>query len=209
MKGNYIVLEGIVGCGKTTQAKKLYEYLKNKYPEREIILTREPGGSEIAEHIRTVVQGTVFSESMTPECEAYLYAAARAQTLRSIVLPVIQRGGIVITDRSFLSSAAFQGAGRGLKTTTILEINKHAVPIIPDQILFLDVDPTVGLERSFDKKGDKFEQENVAFFKRVREGYREIGTLSPFQERWKTINAAGSVEEVFAEITKALMLLSP
>src|SRR3989338_5871436 len=121
MNYNYIVLEGVVGCGKTTQAKKLYEHLKKNYPGREIILTREPGGSEIAERIRTLVQGTEFSEVMTPECEAYRYAASRAQTLRSIVSPTIQRGGTVISDRSFLSSMAFQGAARGLGTETVLE----------------------------------------------------------------------------------------
>lgn len=205
MNYNYIVLEGVVGCGKTTQAKKLYEHLKKNYPGREIILTREPGGSEIAERIRTLVQGTEFSEVMTPECEAYLYAASRAQTLRSIVSPTIQRGGTVISDRSFLSSMAFQGAARGLGTETVLEINTPAVPIFPDIILFIDLDPELGLQRSFDRNGDKFEKENKEFFKKIQQQYQEIARLPKFKERWRTIDGNGSVEEVFERIRKALL----
>jgi len=92
--GFYIIFEGCHGTGKTTQSKKLFEFLKKKFPHKEIIWTREPGGGEITESIRKLVQGTKFSEEMDPHCEAYLYAASRAQSLRRIVKPVLEKNGI-------------------------------------------------------------------------------------------------------------------
>ena len=84
----YIAFEGIVGTGKSTQSKKLYDFLKEQYPSKEVIWTREPGGTEIAQKIRECVQGTEYGEEMGPVCEAYLYAASRAQALRTVVKPV-------------------------------------------------------------------------------------------------------------------------
>ena len=107
-KGKYIVFEGIVGTGKTTQSKKLYQYFKKQYPRKKIIWTYEPGDSEIANEIRKIVQGTNFNEKMDSICEAYLYASSRAQTLRTIIKPVLEKNGIVIADRSFITSLAFQ-----------------------------------------------------------------------------------------------------
>ena len=123
--GRYIVFEGVVGTGKTTQSKRLVEELKKQFPEKEVIWTREPGGSEIAEAIRTLVQATPFTEKMDPMCEAYLYASARAQSLRTVVLPVLAKGGIVVADRSFCSSVAWQGFGRGLGFETKIRAERH------------------------------------------------------------------------------------
>jgi dTMP kinase len=205
MKGLYIVFEGIVGTGKSTQAKRLYEYLKEKYPN--IILTREPGGSEIAEVIRKVVQGNKYSEEMEPICEAYLYAAARAQSLRKIVKPIINKGGIVIADRSYLSSVAYQGAGRNQGINTILEINKIAIEdIVPDIVIYLELDPKIGLQRCFDKEGDKFENEDIEFFKRAQQGYDEIAKEYP---NWIKINAQGSKEEVFKKTKDKITAFLP
>ncbi len=105
----YIVLEGVVGTGKTTQAKKLHTYFQALYPEKEVIIVREPGGTEIAETIRNVVQAQLFTEKMHPLTDAYLYASSRAQSLHSLVKPVLDNGGVVIADRSFGSSLAYQG----------------------------------------------------------------------------------------------------
>ena len=124
MKGIYIVFEGIVGTGKSTQAKILYDFLKEKNKNREIILTKEPGGTEIADEIRKIAQATKFNEDMNPVCEAYLYAASRAQSLRKIVKPALEKGSIVISDRSFISSLAYQGAARKIGIEKVLEINK-------------------------------------------------------------------------------------
>jgi dTMP kinase len=105
----YIVFEGIVGSGKSTQSKKLVEFLRQNHPEKEIIHVREPGSTPIAEDIRTLAQGKEWeNESMHPLTNAYLYAAARAQTLHTIVKPALEKGNIVVSDRSFLSSCAYQ-----------------------------------------------------------------------------------------------------
>lgn len=104
----YIVFEGIVGSGKSTQSKKLVAYLQEKYLNTEILHVREPGSTPIAEDIRHLAQGREWDEIMHPLTNAYLYAAARAQTLHTVVRPALDRGAIVISDRSFLSSLAYQ-----------------------------------------------------------------------------------------------------
>ena len=203
----YILLEGVVGTGKTTQANKLFKFLKEKYPNKEVILTREPGGTEIAESIRKLVQGTEFTEEMDPICEAYLYASARAQSLRKVVRPVLEKKGIVIADRSFLSSLAYQGYAKDLGINKVLEINKSAISgFQPDFILFLQLDPEIGLSRTFDKEGDKHEKQGVEFFRKIEKGYFELSKMYP--EKWKTIDASGTQEEVFSKIKKEIMDLS-
>lgn len=204
-KGLYIVFEGVVGTGKTTQSKLLVEDLKQRFPDREIIWTREPGGCPIAEAIRTVVQGTTFPEVMDPICEAYLYAAARAQSLRKIVQPVLSQGGIVIADRSFCTSVSFQGGGRDMGVERVLKINETAIEgFIPDMIIEIDLDPAIGLQRAFDKNGDKFESMPVEFFQKCIEGYRELAKDPRFTPIWKRISGEGSMEEVEERISLAL-----
>jgi dTMP kinase len=201
----YIVFEGTVGTGKTTQSRKLVEHLKNKYPDREIIWTHEPGGSEIAGAIRKVVQATEFTEEMDPVCEAYLYAAARAQSLRVIIKPVLERGGIVIADRSFISSMAYQGGARKLSLEKILEINQSALEgLIPDLVLYMNLDPALGLARTSDQTGDKFEKEKVDFFIKAHQAYIETSTIPLLKDKWVNIDASGTKAEVFSEITSTL-----
>lgn len=201
MKGCYIVFEGVVGTGKTTQSKQLQAYLAHRFPDREVVWTREPGGSEIAEAIRTVAQGTPFTEAMDATCEAYLYAAARAQSLRTAVQPVLERGGIVVADRSFLSSVAWQGFGQGLGYDAVWRINEPAVEAhIPDAVVYLDLDVAAGMARTFDAAGDKFEKFPPEFFERCRDGYAFLSRHERFCNRWRTVDARGSREEVFARI---------
>lgn len=207
--GLYIVIEGIVGVGKSTYSKLLVEYLRQKYPNRKVILTHEPGGDEIADAIRQLVQGeyfSTFSEEMQPVCETYLYAASRAQTLRTIVQPVLKQDGIVVSDRSFLSSAAYQGTGRESQgIETVLEINKVAVSgILPDLVIYLSLDLSSALTRTSDTKGDKFEKEDTEFFRRVAEGYRTVSRMEPFRDRWINIPVKGLIEEVFVKILDEL-----
>lgn len=123
----YIVFEGIVGSGKTTQSKKLVEFLRNKYPDREVLHVREPGGTPIAEDIRTLAQAKEWDEPMHPVCNAYLYAAARAQSLHTVVEPALKQGKIVVADRSFVTSLAYQGEAQGLGFEKVLAINEEAV----------------------------------------------------------------------------------
>lgn len=201
ISGRYIVFEGVVGTGKTTQSKRLVEHLKHISPEHEILWTREPGGSEIAEAIRTLVQATPFNEAMDPICEAYLYAAARAQSLRSVVAPLRARGGTLISDRSFCTSVAWQGFGRELGLEKILTINATAIEnFLPDLIIELDLDPAVGLKRTFDAKGDKFEAMPTAFFDRCIAGYRALADHKLLRDRWHRVDASGTQDEVFNRI---------
>lgn len=205
-KGIYIVFEGIVGSGKTTQSKMLVERLKKEFPKREVVWTREPGGSEISGAIRKIVQATEFEEEMEPVCEAYLYASARAHSLRRIVQPVIKRGGIVIADRSFITSVAFQGGGRRLGPDVVWNINKIAVDgIFPDMVFFLNLDLDQALERTRDKIGDKFERMKRDFFSDAVKGYKyarkKLGKI------WVNIDGSKTVEEINQEILDSTIKL--
>ncbi len=194
-KGLYIVFEGVIGSGKTVQSQRLVSKLQQEFPDRNVVWTREPGGSEIAGEIRRVVQGMLFTEDMNPICEQYLYAASRAQTLRIIVEPVIKQGGIVVADRSVFTSLAFQGFGRGLGIKTVLEVNKVAVgDIWPDLVVFLDLNLDAAMSRTKDKQGDKFELMDKKFFARVRQGYLEIARK--YKKTMKIVDGKGSIDEV-------------
>jgi dTMP kinase len=197
----YIVFEGVVGTGKTTQSKMIADFLKEKYPSKEVVWTREPGGSEIAEAIRKVVQGTSFEEQMDPVCEVYLYAAARAQSLRSVVKPVLDRGGIVVADRSFFTSVSWQGYGRGLGKEIVMKVNEMAIQdITPDAVCYLYGDIDAMMARTFDASGDKFEKFPKVFFEACERGYEELAQDERFSSMWQKISAHGSKEEVFARI---------
>lgn len=205
MAGLYIVFEGVVGTGKSTQSKLLTAYLKVRYPDREVLWTREPGGSEIAEAIRKLVQGTPFNEPMDPICEAYLYAAARAQSLRTTIKPVLERDGVVIADRSFLTSVGWQGFGHGLGFETIMNINATAIEgLLPDVVVHLDLNLEQAMSRTFDAAGDKFEKFPPAFFAKCRDGYAFLGQHENFRSRWMTIEATGNIEDVFCKILQSL-----
>ncbi len=204
----YIAFEGIVGVGKSTQAEMLATYLTEKYPKREVLLTREPGGDEIAEKIRVLVQGTNFNVDMKAVCEAYLYAAARAQSLRTIVQPCLRRGGIVIVDRSIATSLVYQGIMRGVGINKIMRINKEALAgCLPNYVLLLDMPVAAALPRVHDLAGDKWESKGSEFFRHARRGYRKVEIywrLRNYMSGWKTIDAQGTKDEVFELILTSL-----
>ncbi|MFH1565806.1 MAG: dTMP kinase [bacterium] len=201
----YIVFEGVVGTGKTTQSQRLAEWLQKLFPERPVVWTREPGGTEIAQAIRKLVQATPFEEEMDPICEAYLYAASRAQAISKIIKPCLKRGGIVVSDRSFITSLAYQGYARCAGIGNIWKINRQALSgIFPNMVIFLDLDVETALSRSFDVSGDKWEKQGVAFFRKVREGYLTISRGSMFRECWYTISALGEEDDVFDNIYCAI-----
>lgn len=203
----YIAIEGTVGSGKTTLSKRLVEYLKKLYPNKNVIWTREPGGSEISDVIRNVVQGTKFVEDMTVICESYLYAASRSQTLRTVVFPVIEAGGYVVSDRCFVSSIVNQGYGRGLNIDTVREINFPAVGnILPDLIIYLDTKVEVSYRRVKDHAGDKFEAFGREYHERVRYGYHEVMKWELFRDKWVTVDANRSLDQVFTRIIAATQL---
>jgi len=197
----YIVFEGIVGSGKSTQSKKLVEYLRAKYPDREVIHTREPGGTPIAEDIRTLAQVKEWDEPMHPVCNAYLYAASRAQSLHALVAPALAAGKIVVADRSFITSLAYQGEAQGLGFEKVLAINSEAVKdTVPDKVIYMDIPVDISLSRTFDAVGDKWEKMGKEFFEKIVIGYHKASQLEMFAGKWQSVDAIGSQEEVFARI---------
>lgn len=177
-----------MGCGKTTQSRILAEKLG-------AVWTKEPGGDEISDAIRKVVQGTKFEIEMDPVCEQYLYAASRAQTLRKIVKPVLDSGGTVVADRSFFTTPAYGGFGRELGIERVLKINEEAVGgVWPDLVIWLDTDLKTALARTRDAGGDKFERMGKKFFGKVRKGYVEV--MKRFPELVKRVDGNGSVKVV-------------
>lgn len=205
----YIVFEGIVGSGKSTQSKKLVEFLRQKYPERAVIHIREPGSTPIAEDIRHLCQGKEWeNEQMHPLTNAYLYAAARAQTLHTIVRPALDAGSIVVSDRSFLSSCAYQGEAQGLGIDVILSVNQDAIRgILPDIVFYMDIDVETALSRTFDAIGDKWEKMGKEFFQSIARGYDKCGNLDIMKNLFIRIDASGPEEEIFERIIQAIHTL--
>jgi dTMP kinase len=202
MKGILISLEGIEGTGKTIQSKLLYEYLTKK--GYEVILTGEPGGTRIGLKIRELLL-SVENKGMTPLAELLLYNASRAQHIQEIILPAMNKGAIVITDRFTDSTVAYQGYGRGIDLDIINSITRIvAAGLQPDITILLDLDVEVGLKRNRGiNKMDRLELEDVEFHKQVRNGYLEIATKE--QERIKLIDASEGIEQVHNRIIKIIM----
>ena len=204
----YIVFEGIVGSGKSTQSKKLVEFLKSKHGSENIIHVREPGSTPIAEDIRHLCQWKEWEdEAMHPLTNAYLYAAARAQTLHTVVKPALDSGKIVIADRSFLSSCAYQWEAQWAGIDTILSINEEAIRgILPDIVFYMQIDVEISLSRTFDAVGDKWEKMWADFFRSIARGYEKCGDLDIMKNRFVKIDAQGSIEEVFERIHEHIEL---
>lgn len=173
MKGKFITFEGCEGSGKSTQIRFLAEYLKDKGVD--FILTREPGGSLVAEKIRSVILDKE-NEAMTGECEALLYAAARVQHLDEIVKPALEAGKLVICDRYVDSSLAYQGYARGLGFAFIENINSYALKQFqPDLTLFLNISPKSAFERKHGADlNDRMERLGLAFHEYVYKGYLQL-----------------------------------
>lgn len=202
-RGFYLALEGLQGSGKSTQAKLLFQYFRERFPQRPIKLTGEPGRTEIAKAIRQLVQGTRFKERMNPLCDAYLYAAARAQSLRSVVAPTLQKGGFIISDRCYVSSLAVQGIAQSLGLKTVLTINREAIRgLEPDLILVIDLEPSLAIHRMHDSGGDKFENRRPGFYRGLRRAYRHLTKLFP--QKLILVDGSGTEEQVFARILRTL-----
>ena len=178
MKGKFITFEGCEGAGKSTQLRFLSAYLAERGVPH--IVTREPGGSSISEAIRKVILDGRFT-AMTDECEALLYAAARAQHLADTVLPALEAGKTVLCDRYLFSSFAYQGYGRGLPRRFLLDINSYAVGrCMPDVALFLDIPPARAFERKHGAdRDDRIEQAGADFHDRDHAGYRRLAEEDP------------------------------
>ncbi len=203
MRGPFITIEGPEGSGKTTQARLLYDYLR---PSFDVLYTREPGGTAIGEHIRRLLLDEQFQE-MAPQTEMLLFAASRAQFVAEVVEPELRAGRLVLSERYVDASLAYQGYGRGLDIDVVRRVNAVATQgVLPDLTLLLDIDPVVGVERARaagDKegrpgRGDRLEQEELAFFFRVREGFLSIAKESG--NRVRVLDGNRSQQAVHDEI---------
>ncbi len=193
--GYFISFEGVDGSGKSTQISRLKEYLESD--GREVVLSREPGGTDIGEQIRNVILDPQ-NDGMTAVTEALLYAASRAQLVNDVIAPAVKAGKIVICDRFVDSSIAYQQYGRGLGECVRI-INGYAVDdCMPDLTFFLKVKPDMSKNRIQAREKDRIELENMSFYDAVYRGYEALE--SEFAERIIGIDATRSVEEIFAEI---------
>lgn len=197
MAGLFITMEGPDGAGKTSVIKELLPRLQAK-TTKNIISTREPGGSNIAESIRGIILD-VNHQEMDVRTEAILYAAARRQHLTDIVLPTLANEDMIFCDRFVDSSIAYQGVARGIGVEEIRQLNHFATAgLRPDITLYLDVPSEVGLERIYKARGerqfDRLDQEGLAFHQKVRQGY--LALVAEEKERFIMVDATAPIEEV-------------
>ncbi len=198
----FISFEGTEGVGKTTLIRKLFEHFQAQ--GKEVVLTREPGGTQLAEQIRGLLLSVNHDEQMSHDTELLLMYAARAQHVETVILPALAEGKIVLCDRFTDSSFAYQCAGRGLSRDKLQLLNENFVSRMPDLTFWLDAPIELGMTRARERGAlDRFEQEKVAFFASVRSGFAEIHTREP--ERMKRLDATQSPEQVFAEALNYLV----
>ena len=200
----FISFEGPDGCGKTTQIILLGKHLAQQ--GYSIRTTREPGGTDIGEQIRAVVHNTANQE-MAPRAEILLYSASRAQLVEQVIRPALEAGQIVLTDRFFDSTFAYQGYGHGLDLSALRQITAFATGgLRPDLTVYIDIEPETGLIRR--QKGKNLEWNRLdalglAFHQRVYEGYQRLIEAEP--ERWLVVEGNRPVEEVQADIQAGVM----
>lgn len=200
-RGPFLVLEGVEGAGKTTQARLLTEWLESAGVA--FTLAREPGGTEVGEAIRNVVQDRP-ELTVPPETELLLYLAARAAFVREIVRPVLDRGELFIADRFSLSTYAYQGYGRGLDLDSVRALDRFATDgLVPDLYLVFDLPVEEGRarQRAGGKEADRLEAAGDEFLERVRRGYQE---LAAGDGRARLVDALGSADEVHIRIRETL-----
>ncbi len=205
-KGIFITVEGIEGCGKSTQAKILRRYLEKK--GFEVILTREPGGTEIGNQIRRILLDRK-NKKIIPVAELLLYAASRAQHVNEVISPGIAEGKIVICDRFSDATTAYQGYGRGLDRKLIFLLDKISTGgLVPDLTIVLDLPEEIGLERAKKRNREmgisegegRIEEESLTFHRKVRKGYLKIASSN--KKRVRVINSLSNINEINAEICK-------
>ncbi|XRX42927.1 MAG: dTMP kinase [Buchnera aphidicola (Tetraneura sorini)] len=181
MKNKFIVIEGIEGSGKTNACKQVKKTLE-LFGINNSILIREPGSTKIGEKIREIIKEKKIVGRITKKAELLLMYAARTQLIETIIKPELEKGSWIICDRFDMSSIAYQGAGSRININFINQLRNFLVePLHPDLILYLDIDPIIGLQRI--KKNriylDRIEQKNVSFFVRVRKKYLELVNSNP------------------------------
>lgn len=203
MTGKFITFEGPEGSGKTSVIRGVKEFLIQE--GYDILTTREPGGSNIAEAIRDIILSKENTE-MNAYTEALLFAASRSQHFTEIIVPALDAGKIILCDRFIDSSLAYQGYARDLGIDKVYDINKFGIgDHLPDVTIFIDVPPQVGLKRVFDNHGrkvDRLDLETVEFHEKVYEGYKQLATK--FDDRFVVIDGTNTVETVIEDTIQVL-----
>ena len=198
-RGMFITFEGGDGSGKSTQIQSVRDWFESR--GREVIVTREPGGTELGTEIRRLVQNG--PEDVDARTEALLYAADRAYHVATVIRPALERGAVVLGDRYIDSSLAYQGAARSLGVDEIASLSAWATQgLYPSLTFLLDLPPEVGARRRTDAP-DRMERESMDFHERVRHEYLRLADAEP--ERIVVIDAVGTVDEVFSEIRGVLV----
>jgi dTMP kinase len=200
-RGTLITIEGLDGAGKSTLAQALFaEFSERSLPVR---LLREPGGVDVSERIRTLVKDP--SLSIAPRTEALLYAAARAQLVDELLLPLLEQGALVLLDRFVDSSLAYQGAARALGIEQVRAINQFATgPLAPDRTLLLNISPAVGRARQHERadQPDRLEREGEQFFTTIAAAYQQLARQEP--QRIRVLDAAQPPAQLLAAALDAL-----
>lgn len=202
MKSKFIVIEGLEGAGKTTARDTVVDELRQQGIE-DIVFTREPGGTPLAEKLRDLVKQGVENEKLTDKAEVLMLYAARVQLVDNVIKPALARGAWVVGDRHDLSSQAYQGGGRGIDSRLMQSLRDTVLgDFKPDLTLYLDLPPAIGLERARSRGAlDRIEQESLAFFERTRARYL---ALAEQDDRIITVDASQTLPEVTASIRTAL-----
>ena len=200
MKGKFIVFEGIDGSGKTTQINQLSKWIteSNLIPKnKQLVVTREPGGTKLGQSIRSLLLDTSIEKNPDSITELLLYAADRAQHVNEIIRPSLQKGNWVISDRFCGSTLAYQGYGRKLDIKLIKDLETIATQgISPDITFLLDITVDESIKRRINIKNDRIENEGREFLSNVLLGFKKLSE----DNKWKTISALNSKEEIISDI---------
>jgi dTMP kinase len=199
-KGLFITFEGIEGCGKTTQSRLLYDYLRGR--GHDCVYTREPGGTRLGEKIRETMLHLKIA--ISDLAEVFLFEAARAEIVREVITPALKKGKVVICDRFYDATTAYQGFGGGVNLNLIDKLNSMATGgLKPGLTILLDVDVKIGLARAKKKGADRMEAKAAAYHKKVRAGYLSLARMEP--ERIKIVKVKADLHKTQEKIRELVL----
>jgi dTMP kinase len=206
MRGRFITLEGPEGAGKTVIAKRLVAELERR--GREVVSTREPGGTRLGERLRSILLTQGADDGATPvdpRADALLFNAARAQLVAEVIRPALERGAVVVCARFTDSTLAYQGYGAGLPVEQLRSVAAVATGgLVPDLTVLLDVPPAIGLARKTGASRNRFEASfDLAFHERVRAGFLALATGEP--GRFRVVDSARPIDVVTADVVAAVL----